>query len=976
MSDFLHRSWSILLQTVTGAYRSRSISLLLASCLWILASPPLPAIIDTNDSGISDTFEIQYNNGQPLDPDADPDLDGWSNLQEANAGTDPYDANPPSGIVAITITNIPEIFGPPELAQPAAIAVTWPTIPGKLYTIFCSTDLTSGNWIPFDTPRIGDGDTMGIGNPLTDTNGEPTPMMFWRVGIEDTDSDGDGFYNHEEYLEGTDPFEADRDADGLPDAYEITFGLDPADNGTSNPVNGASGDLDGDGHSNIDELLAGTASDNPDDYPDQLLSIGRRSQHQFSTGAGTSPNFNGVAFLALWNSPPPAVNSVPSAALPFEQVGTDLVSNMPYPEEMPDGVSQHFLVSESTYLSPTSAYTTYYTNENAEDSTYTFASLEQNRLWLKICPNRKSAAAQEIPYLFVAHRRTYNYGPNGVILPPSGEHPAQIVYKTSLVNFKFDPNATTSKPIDIDAQLHGSGINTQTICRFLLTRVNLSWKAFAGFDNVDGHIDPWTAKRNGQRIFPDFKNPKDTKPRAKLQLVITTSPALAGKTVYVKSFDVDDSTDEAFDVEIDPVTQLVTGAVIDTNGKKGDDNLTDYLSTDKKGQFWDNTTAAWGENTSNAIIDANGKATFDFRVGMQPGNNYRVVASLTDEAMYADVQSDNPAVVKYLGPDPAQIVSAPASPLLTVWRKLWVENDSMKAFTAYTDGNLKNDMSWDLGSPVIINSNTSGPTEAVFGISRVTDYSSFTNLENGSLIVGGHTHSVVDTSDVDFQSSLVFTAPFTGNVPNGSIFRLYDDDDFGLAGPALPRANLINEVINAVYRPAFIKVEDAKVFNLDTDLDFLVHRSVNGGLVPVGDEYWTDHKDITDKNQCWAAQVIAAYQDKYSNDGDPLGESLSEGLTPGNKRDFCVVYVETIRDEFDPLIRVGFSNALALVELGISLNVAHEIAHMPGTASKDTHHAEEGIMAAQIDVNLNNPAKFNPISIKRFRNTSKWQKPE
>lgn len=60
---------------------------------------------------------------------------------------------------------------------------------------------------------------------------------------ESVDTDGDGAGNN------ADP---DDDNDGLPDAWEISFGLDPL-------VESASGDSDGDGFSNLAEYEAGTA---------------------------------------------------------------------------------------------------------------------------------------------------------------------------------------------------------------------------------------------------------------------------------------------------------------------------------------------------------------------------------------------------------------------------------------------------------------------------------------------------------------------------------------------------------------------------------------------------------------------------------------------------------------------------------------------------------------------------------------------
>ena len=207
--------------------------LILVSCLWVLATPSR-AILDANNNGISDLYEEDFNNGQALDPDADPDLDGWSNAEEAAAGTDPFDPNPPDGIVHATTVHIPAVYEdtnadgiPDQLVTPEVVNVTWHTFPGKLYTLLGSPDLATGSWLQIDTPRIGDGSVMGNSIVLTQPGGGTAPKMFWRVSITDTDSDGDGLSDSEEAALGTSPALADTDGDGIPDSEEIKNGTNP-----------------------------------------------------------------------------------------------------------------------------------------------------------------------------------------------------------------------------------------------------------------------------------------------------------------------------------------------------------------------------------------------------------------------------------------------------------------------------------------------------------------------------------------------------------------------------------------------------------------------------------------------------------------------------------------------------------------------------------------------------------------------------
>ena len=164
---------------------------ILISGIWILTSGFSPAIIDTNNNGVSDLWEKSHNSGNlftTFAPNADPDSDGWTNAQEATAGTDPFDANAPAGCLRPAINHIPAVYLPPEeeggpavLATPEAVTLTWPTVAGKQYTLLFSADLSSGSWFPVGDPRIGNGTEMGNGIPLTQPDGSTPASVFWRV---------------------------------------------------------------------------------------------------------------------------------------------------------------------------------------------------------------------------------------------------------------------------------------------------------------------------------------------------------------------------------------------------------------------------------------------------------------------------------------------------------------------------------------------------------------------------------------------------------------------------------------------------------------------------------------------------------------------------------------------------------------------------------------------------------------------------
>jgi hypothetical protein len=363
---------------------------------------------------------------------------------------------------------------------------------------------------------------------------------------------------------------------------------------------------------------------------------------------------------------------------------------------------------------------------------------------------------------------------------------------------------------------------------------------------------------------------------------------------------------------------------------------------------------------------------------MQPGSNYRVVASVIDESMYADVQVSNFAAEKYLGPELTQNIGAPATPLLTVWRRLWVENDSMAAIPIDNFGYKRNDLGWNLNTPTIRNvSFAAASGNTAFGIDAITDQSSFLNLDNGRIIVQSVEHPVIDTA-----SYAVYVSGNYTSISIGSGFRLYDDDDLGLEGSPLPRYALADNQMNNYFEASFIKIVDAVEFNPNSEVPFLPNQDVSTNLYGQEDTVVNDARDLTDRNELWIAPLTAAYQGPMDadKDGNSEGEGLRQGETASyGENDHSTVFIEGCRENYWTKFQSKNSNSLTeanrLSKLWIIAVASHEIGHQPGHQDEPVDHAEGGLMSAEMnEVSQLTPenARFSPKTIQRFRKANRW----
>ncbi len=798
----------------------------------------------------------------------------------------------------------------------------------------------------------------------------------WQNPATDADDDGVSDLN-EQNLHGTDIGNPDSDGDLLPDGWEAAHGLDPLSDTGANGRDGANGDPDGDGLVNLDEYRYNTKptqlpGDPPVPQPGSSHdSDGDGKAEGAEIGQGSHPGDSSDGGLPL---PPAEKISILLGIGDRSGSESEDYSLNVFRIDPATGQEKRFYTLRSGGHGEYEAVPRHFFRK---DTTYTFQIKWNSSKFT----HRPAAVATSTKPAVTAEGPDFDYT---FKVEPQGSHQGALVDSWNPKNGTSDP----SKPLLAEdasdvAEDPGEFRRKYESRRVALIFPKLKWEAIEGFENLDTHTDPWANAAKGKRIFPCRKNPNDRALRHKLKLVATGG--LKGVELFVKAFDIDDSTSEAFDVGTNG-----QNPVIDTNGKAGDDNLPDHLETAKSGHFWHE--GRWGTNTAKKTFDAQGKASFDFRVGMQPGSNYRAAASVGSAAGYQDVQIQNPQESTYLGPEVAQNGGAIASDPLTVWRRLWVENDSMAAIGTHEFGYKKNDLSWDLGNNnKIIGSGevNSDGTNTTFLVPNISDVSSFKDLQNGRIILQSVAHPVLESlityvqmNDISTPRFLITVPGNLSSTPANSGFRLYDDDDFGLTGPPLPQNDLVNGQMKNYFRSSFIEVTDPGAYNSRQFVPFRINEDVSTNLYGFTSTVVADARDIPDSNSLWVAPLTTAYQGPQDADKDPSG--VGEGLRQGESasyggRDHSTVFVEGCRETYDDQLRSQnpqtVANNLGHLKKWIIATAAHEIAHQPGDQTEDEDHAERGLMSeamAEVITTAPENAKFTATTSLRLRRSRRW----
>lgn len=327
------------------------------------------------------------------------------------------------------------------------------------------------------------------------------------------------------------------------------------------------------------------------------------------------------------------------------------------------------------------------------------------------------------------------------------------------------------------------------------------------------------------------------------------------------------------------------------------------------------------------------------------------------------------------------------SPMLTVWRKLHVEVDSMGPVDwSAANSETSNAQSGTVQRPPTFNSSNN---RAVVDIADLhPDFEETDQHKVGKMIINGYgvfTTIATETSWGDDQVTII-NAPASIVNANGATYLLHDDDvgsdpngkpPFIMVGfdappvtlPKVPDTGLMAQV----FRNAYVDVAPLDMQYYDANTAFDRNVATNGEAVGSGNE----NRDLTSSAEFWAVHVTSAFQGYVAKDGDPDGEQAASGLQYGltgdppftfGRRAGSLVFLETIRDD-----KRGNSANMAILE---RYTAVHETGHQfllehaddrspPGDQQDPSG---DFIMTDVLDQTGMAPnIAFSPVSLKKIR---------
>lgn len=486
-------------------------------------------------------------------------------------------------------------------------------------------------------------------------------------------------------------------------------------------------------------------------------------------------------------------------------------------------------------------------------------------------------------------------------------------------------------------------------------------------------IDANPNASGGLRIFPDKKDPMDTGNRKKIRVRAKYGTNTSGVRIYFRNFDLDDPSANSAPIDVESTLNA------------GDDNNGNVDGTM-------NTRAGLLSYTANpnpndcqpytygvsCLTDTNGEATADFTVTMQPGDNFTVAASsdntylsgltlAADGINLKDTANTQIPVTTNNNQYACSISSVDAcrADMLTVWRRLHIEVDSMGNVTG-------NKVTGTFANSQSINTKTA--TLQVI----VSPSLEINRFEKGRLNIGRRSYEIVENS----TDSIKIASPDPFSITAGQSFTIYDDDDFndnddlnGDEGEDInePDTSLLqpndilcnginatgcNVFVSSYVRPVYDITADKNnngffYLNVANDRDQI--RATFGDFDQIGTQQ---------SQEFWTIYLYGGYQGDTGEDSDPddqNGDGVPHGCfdgTYGISDDIgpsgfgAIIFMENARPK-------EFPDDYLDRPVSRAWTAAHEVGHLMGG-----DHPEMGLMARSC---VRTAYEFAPSSIVLFR---------
>lgn len=363
---------------------------------------------------------------------------------------------------------------------------------------------------------------------------------------------------------------------------------------------------------------------------------------------------------------------------------------------------------------------------------------------------------------------TNDYRPNRIICADT-EHWARLVVIPLAGEGFYDPFKLSTMTPDQYGSYHRETVPSEVTETYSQTEYEYLGYTFAcvrtptvgtvQFEEMNGSAITDNPNRNlgngvilggGKRIFPDRQTHDDTVNRKSVRIKAQLLPSggdpdyEAGTRVYFRNFDVDDPS---------------TDADVDDNGTSGNDNREGRGTPQSAGSF--SGCAGTISGLCYGLTNSNGEASVEFSVTRHPGDNF-VIAVSTDSS-YLNGVSINGTGLQDASSQALPTNQAKRTDMLTVWRRLHIEVDSM----ADSQGNYAAGRIYSKGTvgstPVTIRIYGTPPLEP-------------SQYQGGRLRIGTTTSlRVVDNTATQLT---VFSEGAPVQVRVNDLFYLFDDDDF------------------------------------------------------------------------------------------------------------------------------------------------------------------------------------------------------